>query len=136
MKRRGYLVAGLALAVGAALVSGGAGGAAHRTAIVGVSPSQRPLLRTILAELAPTHLARVRLVRVPRGVELSAPVTGVRATWELLVAGAALHYRSAARHLPRVVAVGAGRASWPASNAGRRPPRATRPRVAAALRHM
>src|SRR5690348_5441770 len=121
-----------AVVAGVALSAGGA--TAHGTAIAGGSPAQRALLRGIVGHLAPARLGRLRIVRVRHGVELRAPVSRVRGTWELLVAVSAFYYRSAARHLPRVVAVGARRASWPTSNAGRRPPRATPARAAAAER--
>jgi hypothetical protein len=106
------------------------------TVIVGGLRAQRVLLRQILATLAPAQLRRLRILRVHGGVKLRASVDAVRPTWKLLVAGAAFFDRSAARHLPPVLEVDARRASWPTSNAGRRPPPATPARVAATRRRM
>jgi hypothetical protein len=59
-----------------------------------------------------------------------------RAAFEVWVVGAAFFYRSADQHLPRVLEVSAGQVSFPTSNAGPRPPRATAASVADTRRQM
>jgi hypothetical protein len=109
-----------------------------RTRIIGGSAAQRSLLRTILAALGPTGVAKVRVVPVRGGVSLDAPVQAPRASWQFLVVGVAFFTRSADQHLPPVGELDAGHVGWPTSNTSNwsRPPRATRASVRSARRMM
>ena len=127
------LVAAALLAAG---VVAGPGAPRAHAAIAGGSPAQRALLRQIVATLPPYRMGRIRIAPVPGGVAVHAGVQAIRPTWKLLVAGAAFFDRSADSDLPPVVEVDARHASWPTSNAGQRPPRATKARVAATRRRL
>jgi hypothetical protein len=132
----GWGIAGYRLR-GASAFGGSPGGglvAGARTRIVGDSSVQRRLLREILTALGPTEIRQLRVVRVPGGVDLEAPGQAIRAAFEVWVVGAAFFYRSADQRLPPVVDVSVGRVSFPTSNAGRRPTRATASSVVATRR--
>jgi hypothetical protein len=104
--------------------------------IVGGSHAQRALLHQIVATLPPYRMGRLRIAPAPGGVAVHAPVEAIRPTWKLLVAGAAFSDRSADGDLPPVVEIDARHAGWSTSNAGQRPPRATKARAHATRRRL